>query len=381
MPIYLDHAATTRIWPEVIAGLAADQEQTYANPSSVHRLGRSAEKHLEESLIRIGRTLSCHPGEILLTSGGSESINLAIKGFIQANPRLPARIISSRGEHAATSASLAYLQQQGVAIDELPLTSAGTVCLNTLAEALSRPAALISLIHVSNETGAINDADEIVRLRNKLCPSAAIHLDSVQAFGRLPVNFRQSGIELLSGSGHKIGAPKGVGWLLTREGIRLAPQIHGGGQQRGLRSGTENPPFAAALARALELSLADLAGQNRQVSILREVLLSGLTAAAIDYTILSPAEGVPNILMVAFAGLRGETMLHALGDKGIFVSTGAACSAKNKTANPVLLAMRVRADLAESAIRISLSAQNTIEEMHETARSIAGICRWLIRVK
>lgn len=379
MPIYLDHSATHQIWPDVRAKLAFDLDHCFANPSSVHRLGRSAEKLIETSRRQMAGLLSCQPNEMLLTSGGSESINLAIKGFIEANPRLGCRIIISQGEHAATTATTAWLRQKGCDIHQLPLQADGCVDLPELAKALKQPAALISLIHVSNETGAVNDIREIVRLRDQIQPQTAIHLDAVQTVGRLPMDFKATGVDLLSGSGHKIGAPKGIGWLLIRQGIRLAPQIHGGGQQRGLRAGTENPPLVAALSGAMRLATADLAARTEQVRQLSKQLQEHLTAEKINYKILSPENGVPHILMIAFPGLRGETLLHALEDREIYVSTGAACSSRRKNINPVLQAMRVPAEQADCAIRISLNADNTAEEMLETALAIADSCRRLIR--
>lgn len=379
MPIYLDHSATARVWPEVISKLASDLEQFYANPASVHRLGQAAEKLLNDSRQQIAAVLGCHKNELILTSGGSESINLAIKGYIGGNPRQGSRIISSCGEHAATSETLNHLRQQGCQCEQIALGSDGRVDLVALAKALEQPAAMISLIHVSNETGAVNDIAEIVRLRNRLQPQTAIHLDAVQSLGRQPFCFQKIGVELLSGSGHKIGAPKGIGWLIVRQGVRLSAQIHGGGQQRGLRSGTENPPMAAALAKAMQLTAADAAGKEALVRHLRSRLLDGLTAGQVNFRVLSPDNGVPQILLIAFPGLRGETLLHALDAKGIIISTGAACSAKQKKANLVLQSMGIPDKIAECAVRVSLSANNTIEEIDQTAAAIGESCRWLVR--
>ena len=378
MTIYLDHSATTRVWPEVIKGLTESLAFQFANPSSIHRLGQSANKLLNNSKKQIAELLGCQKNELTLTSGGSESINLAIKGYLAANPRQTKRIISSQGEHAATTESLSWLRQQGCEIDELPLQTDGRVNLEMLAQALARPAAMISLIHVSNETGAVNDIAEIVRLRNSLQPETVIHLDAVQTLGRQPLNFAKLGVEMLSGSGHKIGAPKSIGWLLVKKGTRLTPQIHGGGQQV-LRSGTENPPLAAALALAIQLTCQDTDNRQAVVRGLRELLLSELTAGNVDFQILSPQDGVPQILLLAFPGLRGETLLHALEAKSIYISTGAACSSHNKKANRVLQSMGIPDKTAECAVRISLAAINTPDEITTAAQAIIDSCRWLIR--
>lgn len=363
----------------MVEQLSANLTEFYANPSSAHRLGQSAEKNLTDSKLKISTLLGCHKSELLLTSGGSESINLAIKGYLAANPRQGLRVISSQGEHAATAESLSFLRQQGYTCEEIPLSPDGCIDLENLAKAMQQPAALLSLIHVSNESGAVNNLAEIVRLRNQLQPQMAIHLDAVQTLGRQPLNFHHMGIELLSGSGHKVGAPKGIGFLLIKKGVRLQPMIHGGGQQQGLRSGTENPPLAAALAQAIELTIDDLSAKEARIRLLRDQLLAGLQEDKVEYQVLSPEHGVPQILLISFPGLRGETMLHALEAREIYVSTGAACSSKQKKANRILQAMGVPAKLADCAIRISLAASNTEDEIEETCKAIGDNCRWLIR--
>jgi cysteine desulfurase len=375
LPVYLDHTASLKPWPAVVACLADQLERCYANPSSVHRLGHEAEESLDISRQKMADALGCRPEELVLTSGGSESINLAIKGFAAANPRLPKRIITSRGEHAAVRESCKYLGGQGYRIDEIPLCRDGTADLDALASALGQPAALISLIHVSNETGAVNPADEIVRLRDRLQPLAAIHLDAVQTFGKMPFHFMKSRCDLISGSGHKIGAPKGIGWLAVRRGIRLEPLIHGGGQQKGLRSGTENPPLAAALALAMSLSLEDFAGKTAHVRQLRQIFLDRLSESGIRYFVLSIDSGVPNILSAAFPELPGAVMAQALESRGIMVSTGAACSSRKLKSNPVLMAMGIPKDLTDCAIRISLASTDSEMEILEAAQAIIDICK------
>ncbi|HBP38886.1 MAG TPA: cysteine desulfurase NifS [Clostridiales bacterium] len=380
LPIYLDHTATARPWPDVIACLSSQLELQYANPASLHRLGQSAAASLRQSRQQIAAALGCSENELILTSGGSESINFAIKGAAAANPRLPKRIIISDGEHAAVTESAAYLRQLGWQTEILPLLPNGQADLLALEQALREPAALISLIHVSNETGAVNPVDSIVSLRNRLQPAAIIHLDAVQSLGRQPVNFRSTGVDLLSGSGHKVGAPKGIGWLLVRQGIRLTPLIHGGGQQGGLRSGTENPPLAAALAFAINVALQDQAGKEQQVRQLRRLLLDELQNRGQPYQVLSPDDGVPQILCIAFPGLRGETLMQALAAREICVSTGAACSARRQKKNRILQSMGIPVNLAESSIRISLAAVNTEDEIRITAQAIHEIHRQLARL-
>jgi cysteine desulfurase len=373
--IYLDHAASTLVWPAVVDRLANELARHYANPSSAHRLGHEALLHLAESKSILARIFGCLASEVVLTSGGTESSNMAIKGFCETHQRVGRRIITSRGEHAATKESCAYLRKQGYEIVDLPLVPDGTVDLAALADALREPATLISLIHVNNETGAVNPVDEIVRLRNRLQPTTAIHLDAVQTFGKLDFHFGASGVELVSGSGHKIGAPKGIGWLLVKQKTRLEPLIHGGGQQEGRRSGTESPPMAAAQALALSLACTDIPARTRQVAQLRRTYLEGLQAAGVSFQVLSPEQGVPNILSIAFPGLPSQAMMQAFEEKDIMVGTGSACSSRKAGVSPVLRAMGWPDPVASCAIRISLATTNTHDEMIHAAQATAAICQ------
>ena len=380
MSIYLDHTATSQPTPAAVACLCDALTANFANPSSIHKLGQEASGLLKRARADCAAQLGCDPLNLLLTSGGTESINLAIKGYVAANPRAGKRIITSLGEHAATAETLNYLEKQGYDIVRLPLTKAGTVDLDQLAAALEQPAALISLIHVSNETGAVNSADEIVRLRNTSGSQPAIHLDAVQTAGKLPFDFARSGVDMISGSGHKVGAPKGIGWLVRRANIRLQPQIHGGGQQDGLRSGTENPPMAAALAVALAESVQDLPAKSAFVRCLRRLFLDDLRQSGLEPAVLSPEDAVPHILALSFPGLRGETLLHALEARGISISTGSACSSRHsRRGNPVLRAMGVRDDWAACAVRISFSSANREEEIHLAALAVVEIYQRLHR--
>ncbi len=379
MCIYLDHTASTEIRPQVLDLYHEQLKTIFANPSSMHRLGQTARKSLDNSRAAIAKVLGCQPNELILTSGGSESTNLAIKGFLDANPRLPRRVITSQGEHAATRETLLDLQRKGVEVVWLGLERNGTVDLESLAEALSEPASLISLIHVSNETGAVNDLNSIQKLRNRLQPACAIHIDAVQTLGKYPLDFRQAGVDLMSGSGHKLGAPKGIGWLQVRSKTRLAPILNGGGQQNGLRSGTENPPLTAALALACEIAAANQKDIEQHVSGLRQNFIRALSEKGVQYQVLSPQDGVPHILSIAFPGLRGETMLHALEDKAIYISTGSACASHKKERNHVLQAMGVDNAISECAVRISFSDLNTPEQIESAVFEISRICQWLIR--
>jgi cysteine desulfurase len=375
LAIYLDHAATTRPTQSVIRCIGHHLDVHYANPASVHEAGRAAARQLQSDLAVIAGFLGCRPQELILTSGGTESINTALKGVLTRRSRQPRRLIISRGEHAAVRETAAWLTQQGIAVEQLPLTDRGTVDLAALEQALQQPATLISLIHVSNENGAVNPVDELVALRDRLQPEALLHLDAVQTFGKTPFDFAGSGVDLLSGSGHKIGAPKGIGWLIKHRRVRLDPLFHGGGQQNGLRSGTENPPLAAALAVALAEGTQNLDDQIARVRQLAVRFLANIRQTGVRFRILSPEQAVPHILCLAFTGLRGETLVNALSAEHICISAGSACSSRKNQSNPALQAMGLDPETVRCAVRISFSVTNTAEEIDLAAAAIVAACR------
>ncbi len=379
MIVYLDHAATTRPHPDVVATFCYHVTRTYGNPSSIHQLGLAAETVLAQALDTMAGSLSCRPEQILLTSCGTESINLAIKGTLWHRAAARRRLIISDGEHAATRETALWMQRQGSQVIRLPLTRQGTVSLEALAAALHEPASLISLIHVSNETGAVNPLPDIVALRDRLQPDTLLHVDAVQTWGKLPLAFDKSGIDLCSGSGHKLGAPKGIGWLLMSERARFDALLHGGGQQRRLRSGTENPPLAAALAHALQLATQNREAEARQATRLRQALIDHLVGLGVPLQVHSPPDGVPQVLSLSLPGLQGETLVNALSAEGICLSTGSACAARKSHGNPVLAAMKLAPDTILSAVRISLSAANSLADMERTAHSMARLHRQLAR--
>lgn len=316
-----------------------------------------------------------------MTSGGSESINLAIKGYLQANRRLPDRLITSTGEHAATREVLAWLESRGMTVDRIPLNAAGEVDLDRLADALREPAALLTLIHVSNETGAINPVQSIVRLRNRLQPGLAIHLDSVQAFGKIPLSFDFSGVQMMSGSGHKLGAPKGSGWLLHQAKTRLTAQIHGGGQQNGLRGGTENPPLVAATALALQLSIERQAAASDHVRYLRQCFLDEIQRLSLPVQPFLMENGVPHILALTVPGLRAETLVQAMAAREVFISAGSACSSKKKRfVNEALQAAGLSAEHAMQTVRISFAEHNTKEDVIAAADRMSDCLARLVRL-
>jgi cysteine desulfurase len=373
--IYLDHSATTLPSAATLAKYQEDLLELSGNPASLHPLGVRAAQAIRASKERIAGALQARPDEVILTSGGSEAINTALKGYVAANSRRGRTIVTLEGEHAATRESLAFLSRQGYTIRTVPLTADGKADLEALAQAVDADTLLVTCLLVNNETGVVQPVESIVRLVREKQPLAAIHLDAVQACGKIPVRFASLGVDLLSGSGHKTGAPKGIGWLLIRRGLRLEPLIHGGGQQQGLRSGTENAPLAVCLADCLTQAVAAQEAGAAICDQLRSWLLTELNRQAVDFVRLSPLDAIPQILCLAFPGLRGETLLHALEKEDILVSTGAACSSHKKRPSPVLTAMGVPQDLAACSIRISLAATNTPDEITAVAAAIARACK------
>ncbi|NCA98313.1 MAG: cysteine desulfurase [Clostridia bacterium] len=373
--IYLDHSATT--WPsqEMIAEYTRDLGQAWANPASLHRLGQQAMRLIQDGKTSLAQSLGCQTGEVILTSGGTESINMALKGTVAANPKRGRTIVTLAGEHAATRETLSHLEKQGYAIRKVTIQADGQVDLSQLEAAIDEDTVLITVLLVNNETGTVQPLDQIVAIRNRKRPRAAIHVDGVQACGKISIHFDQMGIELFSGSGHKFGAPKGIGFLLVKKGLSIQPLIHGGGQQTGLRGGTEHAPLTAALARSLKRSVATVDSRFRHCQTLKDLLLAELQHLNVSYVRISPEPAVPHILNLAFPGLRGETMQHALEQDDIFVSTGSACSSHKKGPSEVLLSMGIPRTTAECSIRISLSDSNTAEDMIVTARSIARACQ------
>jgi cysteine desulfurase len=374
-PIYLDHSASGLPDPAILDYYHQQIGLVMANPASLHRLGLQASRLIKESRTRLATSLHCRPDEILFTSGGTESINTAIKGYMGHNPKRGRTILCPAGEHSATRQILAYMENQGYKARQIPLESDGTMNLAKLAAAIDSDTAMITGLLVHNETGSVNPIRDLVRLRDQINPRTAIHLDAVQAIGKLPIRFDQMGIDLLSASGHKFGAPKGSGFLLIRKGTLIEPLIHGGGQQHGLRGGTENAPLCAAMALALEQATLKLDTTIEHCRHLAKTLLDSLDRRQVAYQRLSPDCAIPQILNLSFPGLRGETLQHALEAEEIYLSTGSACSSSQRGPSRALLAMGISRTVAECSIRVSLSVTNTSEEMQQTAAAIDQACQ------
>lgn len=348
-----------------------------ANPASGHQAGRLAARILKDSKESLALGFGCKAEQITLTSGATEAVNWAVWGCAQR----PARILTTALEHAASRMAFDILEKRGCQIVRLPPGPSQTVDLQALADALRQPADLLSMILVNNETGAVQPWRQVIELRDRLQPRLTIHFDAAQAFGRLNESFTTSGADWISGSGHKIGAPVGIGWLVSRSHRLPQPLIVGGGQQGGRRAGTENAALAAALAKAWELRKACLTDHNDRALRLKATLLEELDRLGVPWTLLAPPNAVPHILTIAFPGLRGETLARALDSDGICVGVGSACGSSHRassgTVNPVLLAAGWPRQTVSEAIRVSSGPASTTDEMKFTAQQIAAAWRRL----
>lgn len=365
MFVYLDNSATTKPYQEVIAETVKYMEVHYGNPSSLHRMGITAEKAIKEARKSAAASLGAKDEEIYFTSGGTEADNMALFGAVQARKRRGNKIITSRIEHPAVLESCRKLEESGFRVEYLPVDQNGMINMQALESVLDDQTILISIMQVNNEVGSIQPISEIIELKNrigkKLGTEILLHTDAVQSYGKLPVNI--GGIDLLSVSGHKIHGPKGVGALYVRKGLNVLPYLYGGGQERGLRSGTENVPAIAGFGVAAERCRKSLPKRMESIKMLKMYLTEGVRAEIPDIRFNSAEESSSSILNVSFLGVRGEVLLHTLEQSEIYVSTGSACSSNKKGQSHVLKAMDRTDKEIEGAIRFSFSEFNTKEEL------------------
>ncbi|MBQ3079261.1 MAG: cysteine desulfurase [Clostridia bacterium] len=368
MQAYLDNSATTRVADGVIQEMTRAMSQMYYNPSAMYREALYAEKEMNECRDLILKSIHAKDARVIFTSGGTESNNLALLGAAGAmHP--PIRVLVSSGEHPSVMEAAGSLVKAGAEVEYIPLTNAGEIDYGALEAMLERDVNLISVMHVNNETGAINDIARISGMVRGKCPGARIHVDGVQGFLREKIDF--SLIDMYTLSAHKIHGPKGVGALAVRKGVRLIPLHIGGGQEDNLRSGTENTPGIAGLKRAvLEMdAMTDICERlHEKKRRLYDAIVSRIPGAVVNGPEIE--RGACHILNMSFPGVRGEVMLHALEEEGVMVSTGSACSSKKRRISPVLTAMGVPSKIAECAVRFSLSPYTANEEIDYAAEKI-----------
>jgi cysteine desulfurase len=371
--IYLDNSATTRQYDEVTAFVAEVAANSYGNPSSLHRKGIEAEKLVTAARETIAATLGAESREIIFTSGGTESNNLAIKGYLDANPRKGKHIITTKIEHPSVLELYKHLEKNGYDVDYLEVDISGNILLEELKSIIRNDTALISVILVNNETGTIQKLDEIAAIRDSINPQTVILLDAVQAYGKMKINPVRSGIEMVSVSSHKIHGPKGMGALYVSKKTRLKPLLFGGGQESLLRSGTENVPGIAGFGLAAKLTFNKLEDAHQKVEALKKIFCELLGESNLKYRINSPVDALPYILNIGFEDLRAEVLLHHLEQKGIYVSTGSACSSHKNTRSHVLSAMGRSPQMIDGSIRFSFSGFNTEEEIETTVEALKEI--------
>lgn len=348
--VYLDNAATTQVCPEAADAALNAMTVSYGNPSSTHRLGREAKKILDSSRASVAKALGCDSAQLYFTSCGSESDNWAIINGAQYS-RAGHHIITSRVEHDAVLKSAAFLESTGWEVTYLSPNADGSVSVEAVLDALREDTALISLMLVNNETGAVTDIASIARAVHERTPRAIIHTDAVQGFMKVPLSARTLGADMISISGHKIHAPKGIGALYVRRGLNLPPYIHGGAQESGKRAGTEPLPQIAAFGAASQAANNGIEQYVRQMSALREYAVRRLTAENSSLIIIGG--GAPHILSFSIPGYRSEVMMNFLEDRDIFVSKSSAC--KKGGRSHVLEAIGLKSTVIDSAIRVSLS--------------------------
>lgn len=383
MEVYLDNSATTRVFPEVAELMTKIMCEDYGNPSSLHMKGVAAEQYIRYAKETLAKLLKVNEKEILFTSGGTESDNLALIGCALANRRRGNHLITTQVEHPAILKTMQYLESIGYQVTYLPVDKCGRICLEDLHRAITPQTILISIMHTNNEVGARQPIEEAGALIKRMNPAILFHVDAVQGFGKARIYPKKMNIDLMSVSGHKIHGPKGVGFLYINEKVKIQPIVYGGGQQQNLRSGTENVPGVAGLAKAAEMMYAQMDEDVSRLYHLKTMFIDGikkLDDIQVNGLLDGSIEGTaPHIVSVSFKGVRSEVLLHALEDKGIYVSAGSACSAHKPQPSATLKAMRIDKDLLSSTIRFSFSVYTTEEEINYTLQQMYDMIPMLRR--
>ena len=397
MRAYLDNSATTRCFDEVREYMSEIMDRYYGNPSSMHMVGVEAEKHIRYATDIFTGLLKADAKEIVYTSGGTESDNMALIGCARANQRAGKHIITTKIEHPAVLETCAYLEREGYEVTYLDVDESGCVRPEDLKAVLRDDTILVSVMYVNNEIGSLQPIGELGRIIKDRNPSALFHVDAVQGFGKVRINPKREKIDLLSISGHKIHGPRGVGVLYVNGKAKIQPIVFGGGQQRGLRSGTENVPGIAGMAKAAQLLYSDFDDKIDRLYELKTYFvnelmkLDGVTVNGVPVTVGAPEvsddvkngtgsiDGIPekiirmtapHIVSASIEGIRAEVLLHALEEKEIYVSSGSACASNKPAISETLKAIGVRRELLDSTIRFSMSVETTREELDHTLEAL-----------
>lgn len=356
---YFDNSATTKVSEKAAQKALQMMTENFANPASLHAMGLEAEREMENARSAVAKKFSCEPSEVVFTSGGTEANNLALFGAAEAGRRTGKKIITTQIEHPSVFNAAKELERRGFEVVYLPICSDGKIRLSDLEKALDETVILVSIMQVNNETGAIQPIEEAARRVKEVCPDALFHSDIVQGFGKMPISVKQFPVDLLSVSGHKLHAPKGVGALYVRKGVRIVPTSFGGGQERKFRSGTPATPNIAAFGTALE-ELCDMPATFCRVASMKRNVQSVLTMFS-GFAINSPPDGLPHILNFSVEGIPSEVMIHFLEQKNVFVSGGSACARGARSR--ALTAQGLSAGRVDSALRVSFSRNTTSQEI------------------
>ena len=364
MFVYADNAATTAMSKAAVDAMLPAMHELYGNPSSLHQKGREANLALMAARRTVAECLGAKPEEIYFTGSGTEANNMLIFGVAEARARAGRRILVSAVEHPSVSEPAKYLLSRGFDVHFIPVDPQGRIRLDALAELLNEETILVSIMHVNNETGTIQPLAEAGSLIRRLAPQAIFHVDGVQSFGRVAVDLAAWQADAFVASGHKIHAPKGIALLWLKKERRIPPLLRGGGQERGMRSGTENMPGICAFAKASEIACAGMQEYARQMHHVKQVLLDAVSASLPDVYVNGPplVEAAPHILNLSFPGARSEVLLHYLEEKGVYVSAGSACNSRSSKGSPVIEALGISPERVDSALRFSFSRENTPEE-------------------
>ncbi|MBQ3783970.1 MAG: cysteine desulfurase [Lachnospiraceae bacterium] len=386
MEAYLDNAATTCPFPQVRDIMMETMKNEYGNPSSLHMKGVNAEQYVKQARKVIAKALKVTEKEIIFTSGGTESNNQALIGAAMANHRKGKHIITTKIEHASVHNPLLFLESLGYKISFVSVDKNGHVDMDELLQLMDDETSIVSIMHVNNEIGAVEDIEAIGKAIKEKDASVLFHVDAIQSFGKFRISPKKCNIDLMSVSGHKIHGPKGIGFLYIKDKTKINPYIYGGGQQKGMRSGTENVPGIAGLGKAVELihenheekinKLYELKQYFvEQVEMLPDVHVNGCADMDIRQT-------APHVVSVTTKGVRSEVLLHALEDKGIYVSSGSACSSNHPALSGTLQAIGLPKDEVESTIRFSFSVFTTKEELDyaiEAMKELLPVLRKYVR--
>jgi len=377
--VYLDNSATTKPYRQVVDSMVEMLTENYGNPSSLHLKGIYAERSIKKAREVISKALSVESSELFFTSGGTESNNIAIRGSVQANRRKGSHLITSSIEHPSVLNTFKALEQEGFKVSYIPVDKKGIIDLEALENEICEDTILISLMHINNEIGTIQPIHEVRSIIEKKGSKAIFHVDAVQSFGKILFTPEKYGIDLLSISAHKLHGPKGAGALYIRKGAMIKPIVFGGNQESNIRSGTENVPGIVGFGKAVELTFEKIDENIHHMRILKEQLKARILNSIENVFVNGENDmnSAPHILNVSFPGVRAEVLLHALEDKGIFVSTGSACSSNKPSPSHVLTAIGSTKECIDSAIRFSFSEFNTMDDVEYCAEQLKNIVRQL----